>query len=80
VVVDGALIFVEGVVMAPGKELYGVIDRVPLEHSDACVFQHFAKELVGEFLAEKSVIVYIVDHPCHCKLDVSDFRDERVYY
>ena len=66
--------------MRTGTDLDCIVNRVALERSDACVFQHFAEELVGKFLAEEAVIVHIVNHPCDCELDIANLRDERVYY
>ena len=78
-VVDGALVFVEGVVVQTGEELDRVIYGIALENAYSCVFQHFAEQPVGKILAEESVIVHVVDHPRHGELDVANLRDERVH-
>lgn len=78
-VVDGALVFVEGVVVRTGTELNCVIDRVALEGADSCIFKHFAEQLVCKLLAEETVIVHVVDHPRHSELDIANLRNERIH-
>ena len=78
-VVDGVLVFVEGVVVRTGTELNCVIDRVALEGADSCIFKHFAEQLVCKLLAEETVIVHVVDHPRHSELDIANLRNERIH-